>query len=138
MGYSAWGRRIGHDSATKHNTATWFPNYFLTPPNHLFVAKIHSKVIHIKVHIKKDSSDSVTLFVYLLITYWASHAALVVKNSPVNAGDIRDVSVIPGLGGSPGVGNGNPRQYSCLENPMDRGTWQATVHRAAQSWTRLK
>ena len=54
-----------------------------------------------------------------------------VKNPPTNAGD-RDSGLIPVLGGSPGEGNGNPLQYSCLENPMDRGVWQATVHRAAE------
>ena len=59
--------------------------------------------------------------------------ALVVKNLPVNAGDIRDVSSIPGSGRSPGGGHGNPLQYSCLENPMDRGVWLATVHRVAES-----
>ena len=52
---------------------------------------------------------------------------LVVKNLPTNAGDIRDAGLIPGLGRSPGGGNGNLLQYSCLGNPMDRGTWQATV-----------
>ena len=51
-----------------------------------------------------------------------------VKNLPANAGDVRDVGLIPGLGRSPGGGNGNPLQYSCLENPMDRGDWLATVH----------
>ena len=51
-----------------------------------------------------------------------------VKNLPANAGDIRDVGSISGLGRSPGGGNGNPLQYSCLENPMDRGVWLATVH----------
>ena len=51
-----------------------------------------------------------------------------VKNPPANAGDTRDMGLIPGLGGSPGGGNGNPLQYSCLENPMDRGAWQTTVH----------
>ena len=65
---------------------------------------------------------------------WASQVALVVKNPPVNAGDIRDVGPIPGSGRSPGVGNGNQLQYSCLENPMDRGAWQATVHRVTKSW----
>ena len=50
----------------------------------------------------------------------ASQVALVVKNPPANSGDIRDVGLIPGLGGSPGEGNGNPLQYSCLENPMAR------------------
>ena len=54
--------------------------------------------------------------------------ALVVKNSPAGSGDIRDPGSIPGLGRSPGKGNGNPLQDSCLENPMDRGAWQATAH----------
>ena len=52
-------------------------------------------------------------------------------NPPTNAGD-RDSGLIPGLGGSPGEGNDNPLQYSCLENPMDRGVWRAIVHRAAE------
>ena len=60
---------------------------------------------------------------------------LVVKNLPANAGDIRDVSTISGSGRSPGGGHGNTLQYSCLENPMDRGAWQATVHRVANSQT---
>ena len=61
-----------------------------------------------------------------------------VKNPPANAGDIRDMGSIPGLKRSPGVGNGNPLQYSCLENSMDRGAWRAMVHRVAKSQTRLK
>ena len=52
---------------------------------------------------------------------------LVVKNSPVNVGDVGDRGLIPGWRRSPGVGNGNPLQRSCLENPLDRGTWQAIV-----------
>ena len=56
-----------------------------------------------------------------------------VKNLPANAGDKRDTHLIPGLEGSPGEGNGNPIQYSCLENPMDRGVWQDTVHGVANS-----
>ena len=63
---------------------------------------------------------------------------LVVKNAPDNSGYIRDAGVIPGSGKSPGEGNGNPTQYSCLENPMDRGAWWATVHGVAKCWTRLK
>ena len=55
-----------------------------------------------------------------------------VKNLLANAGDIRDAGSIPGSERSPGEGNGNPLQYSYLENPMDRGTWQATVHRFAE------
>ena len=54
--------------------------------------------------------------------------AIVVKNLPASAGDARDVGSIPGSRRSLGVGNGNPLQYSCLENSMDRGTWRATVH----------
>ena len=61
-----------------------------------------------------------------------------VKNPLVNSGDIRDVGSIPGSGKSSGGGHGNPLQYSCLENPMDRGAWRATVHGVAMSQTRLK
>ena len=68
----------------------------------------------------------------------ASQVVLVVKNLPANAGDIRDSGLIPGSGRSPGGGHGNPLQYSCLETPVDRRAWWATVHRVAQSWTRLK
>ena len=68
----------------------------------------------------------------------ASQMALVVKSPPVNAGDIRDVGSISGWGRSPGVENGYPLQYSCLENPMDRGTWWATVHGVIKSWIQLK
>ena len=67
----------------------------------------------------------------------ASQVALAVKNPPANAGDLRDVGSIPGSGRSPGGRHGNPLQYSCLENPMDRGAWRATVHGVAKSRTRL-
>ena len=63
--------------------------------------------------------------------------ALVVKNPPGSAGDIRDTDLIPGLGRSSEGGHGNTLQYSCLENPMDRGTWWATVHRVTKSRTQL-
>ena len=63
---------------------------------------------------------------------------LVVKNPPANAGNIRDVGSIPGSGRSPRGGHGNPLQYSCLENPMDRAFWRATVHGVAQIQTWLK
>ena len=68
----------------------------------------------------------------------ASQRLLVVKNLPANTGDIRDMGLIPGLGRSPGGGHGNPLQDSCLENPMDRGAWWATVYGGAKSQTRLK
>ena len=58
---------------------------------------------------------------------------LVVNNLPANAGDARDTGLIPGLGRSPGAGNGNTFQCTCLENPKDRGAWQATVHRVTKS-----
>ena len=60
------------------------------------------------------------------------------KNLPANAEDVRDASLIAGSGRSPGGGHGLPLQYSCLENPMDRGAWQAAPHRVAHSWTGLK
>ena len=56
---------------------------------------------------------------------------------PGGSGDAEDAGSIPGSGRSPGGGNGNPLQYPCLENPMDRGAWQDIVHEAAESWTRL-
>ena len=60
-----------------------------------------------------------------------------VKNLPANAGDTGDSGSIPGSGRSPERGHGNPLQYSCLENPMDRGAWRATVHGVAESRTQL-
>ena len=56
----------------------------------------------------------------------------VIKNLPANAGDVGDPGLIPGLGRSPVEGNGNLLQYSCLENPMERGAWQSTVHRVTE------
>ena len=61
--------------------------------------------------------------------------ASLVKESVCNAGDARDAGLIPGLESSPGEGNGNPLQYSCLRNPTDSETWRATVHEVAKSWT---
>ena len=63
---------------------------------------------------------------------------LVLKDPPAKAGDVRDVGLIPGSGRSSGGGHGNLLQYSCLENPMDRGAWCSTVHGAAKSQTQLK
>ena len=64
--------------------------------------------------------------------------ALVVKNVPTNAGDVRDVGSIARSRRFPREGHGNPLHYSCLENPTDSGAWQATVHGAPKSWTQLK
>ena len=74
---------------------------------------------------------------YLVSIYtclWGFPGGSEVKASASDAGDL---GLIPGSGRSPGEGNGNPLQYSCLENPMDRGPWWATVHGVAKSWTRL-
>ena len=68
---------------------------------------------------------------------WASQVALVEKNLPAKAADIRDAGLIPGSGRSFGGGNGNSLQFSCLGNPMDRGAWFVTVHGVAKSQTRL-
>ena len=67
----------------------------------------------------------------------ASHVGLMVKNLPAN-GEVRDSDSVPGLGRSPGGGHGNPLQYSCLENHIDKEAWQATVRRVAKNWTQLK
>ena len=68
----------------------------------------------------------------------ASQMARVIKNPPANAGDARDTGSVPGSGRSPGGGHGNPLQYSCLENLMDKGAWRTTVHGVAKSRILLK
>ena len=77
--------------------------------------------------------------VLFLVLHWdplgSSQVVLVVKNLPANVGDARDVGSIPGSGRSPGGGHGNSLQYSCLENPMDRGAWRVTVHGVSESQT---
>ena len=67
--------------------------------------------------------------------YEASQVVPVVKNPPANAGNARDMGLIPGSGRFSGGGHGNPFHYSCSENPMDRGAWWATVYRVTKSWT---
>ena len=74
--------------------------------------------------------------VQLFASNLASQVAQWVKNAP--AGNTGDMGSIPGSGRSSGVGNGNPLQYFCLENPIDRGAWWATVHGVTESWTQLK
>ena len=69
------------------------------------------------------------------MAHGASQVALVVENPPANAGDIRDAGSIPGSGRSPGGGQGNPLQYSCLEDPKDRGAWWAIVRGVAELGT---
>ena len=64
---------------------------------------------------------------------WIRSPTLVVKKPPTNTGDVRDTGSIPGSGRSPGIGNGNPFQYSCLKNSLDRGAWWAVVHEVTES-----
>ena len=79
-----------------------------------------------------------SIFLWMPIIIWASQVVLVVKNPSANAGDVREVDLLLGSGRSPGGGHGNPLQYSCLENLMEGGAWQAKVHRVAKSQTWLK
>ena len=84
--------------------------------------------------------DHVVIYLFIfedLFLFGTSQVAPVVKNPPASAGDARDMSLIPRSGKSPGGGNGTPLLYSCLENSMDRGTWQAIAHGVAKSQTRL-
>ena len=78
------------------------------------------------------------IFLAVLCSLWCFPSVSVVKKLPANAGDFRDMNLIPGSGRSLGQGRGNPLQYSCRENLMDRGTWGATVHGVTKNWTRLK
>ena len=82
----------------------------------------------------ENNGDNINNNSYLLRLLWASLVVQTVKASACNAGD---PDSIPGSGRSPGEGNGNPHQYSCLENSMDGGAWWATVHGVSKSWTQL-
>ena len=73
-----------------------------------------------------------------MIYFWASQVVLVLRNPPANAGDIRNLGSIPELGRPPEGEHGNPLQYSCLENPMERRAWWPTVYCGAKSWTQLR
>ena len=90
---------------------------------------------------QSGTSGPLSFLPWFSFTYawvWASQVVLVVKNPPTDRGDARDAGLIPGLGRSPGGGHGSPLQYSCLENPMNRGAWQTTVYRVAKSnWSNL-
>ena len=86
-------------------------------------------VIIIKVQYREAEVSGIYL------EMWGFPGDSMVKNLPVNIGDVEYLSLIPGSGRSLGEGNGNPLQYSCLENPVDRGAWQATVHGVTKSGT---
>ena len=86
-----------------------------------------------------DKANGVIIFLIVSIkNIKASEVVLVVESMPANAGDIRDMGSVPGSGRFPGGGHGNPLQYSCLENPMDRGAQQVTIHGVTQNRTQLK
>ena len=82
-------------------------------------------------------SNRRNIFIMSYRKKWASQLVLVIKKPPANAGDIRDASLIPRSARSPGGEHDNPLQYSCLENPMDRGAWWATVQGVTKRQTRL-
>ena len=110
----------------------WAAISFTWPLDRNFIYYISRQVLYQLHHLGSP-------FILYNIMQWGLHQlALVVKNLCANAGDMRDTSSIPGSERSPGGGHGNPLQYSCLENPMDRGTWWSTAHRVTKSQTRLK
>ena len=88
-------------------------------------------------HTTFNNQETVT-FKKSIAPPWASQVALQMKNLPDHAGEVRDSGLIPGPGGCPGEEHGNTLQYSCLENPTDRGAWRAAVHWVAKSRARLK
>ena len=86
---------------------------------------------------KSDTTEQLN-WTELIPILWASQVALMIKNLPANARDLRDVGSSPGLGRSPGGGHGSWLQYSCLENSIGRGVWRTTVQEVAKGWTWLR
>ena len=111
-----------------YSTSVYYTIYI--PHTHVWFVSVYMCVC---VCIHTHTRIYIYTYTHIYSIQWASQVAQVVKNPSTNAGDKRDASSIPGLGRSPGVGNGNPLQYSCLENSMDRKGWWATVHGAAES-----
>ena len=135
---------------------------------HLLTSHNSTAVVIITIHFRADGAQSVCLSVCLsiflsihclpstrlsiiylstqhianylagFIHIRASQVMSVVKNLPASAGGVKDTGLILGWESSPGGGHGNPLQYSCLENSVDRGVWWATVYRVVNSWTWLK
>ena len=117
---------------------TWKPNFNL---QNNVQGKTLSHFLHHTLRwllISKGHADEVYALNHQTIWTSCFPGDAPVKNLPANAGDTRDSGVTPGLGRSPGEGNGNQLQCSCLEKSMDRGAWWAAVHRVKKSWTRLK
>ena len=95
--------------------------------------RFHHNVLSLRI-IKSGSS----IFFNVIVVPLGFSGGASGKEPPASAGDTRDLGLITGLGRPPGGGNGNPLQYSCLQNPMDTGAWQATVQRVTKSQTQLK
>ena len=120
VGYSAWGcKRVGCDLATKQQQQA----------NYRVLSRVPCALHQVPVDYQFYKQQCV---------YGTFQVALVVKNLPVNARDIRDMILIPGSRRFPGGGHGDPLKYSCLENLTDRGAQWAMVHRVAKNQTRLK
>ena len=115
-----------HPFPTNRFTSTIFPDSVYIHLYMIFVLSL-SDLLH-----------SQRAFLWPIVSQGASQVALVIKNPPANAGDVRNKGSVPGPGRSPGGQHGNPLQYSCLENPMDRGAWWDTVLSVAKSGTQLK
>ena len=143
---STWESGSGNHSLlhTPHKRRTWYSGQCLVRSLVLIwmVRSLRSRgrneqptfLFDIWVLRRWVSSD----FIFCHTHIWASEVALVVKNRSARAGQVKDVSLSPGLGRSPVGGHDNPLQYSCLENPMDRGALQATVQRVSKSQKWLK
>ena len=111
------------------------PDTLLLPWGHLETMRWSGPILRTLTSLLCDGiiTKQHCFFCSIQTTVRTSQVAPVIKNTPANAGDIRDVGWIPGSGRSPGGGHGNPLQYACLENPMDREAWQVMVHRVSES-----
>ena len=114
VGYSPWGRKESNTTERLHFTS-FMKSQDADYPSHQL-----SRSIPFEAKVVTTEQNSC-----LFVSCSGFPGGSVVKNPPAHAGDL---SSIPGSGRSPGEGNGNPFQYSCLENPMNRGAWRATVH----------
>ena len=129
---------------SNHDTQTWNISYkayvlsaFLCSTLCPLSMVLDSKLVFLPVIWPVSiGKEYIYICICMYLYIWASQVALVVKNPPAHAGAIREMDWIPRSGGS--LEEGNPLQYSCLENPMDRGAWRATVHRVEKSLTQLK
>ena len=136
-----WLLLLGMPPHIPFDNLCWPPNLFIYllffwPPNLICLCCLQSFSITLLFLIPE-----VITFAYLTVKWFSpinSIRVLVVKNPPINERDIRDTSLIPGSGRSPGKGHSNPLQYSCLENPFDRGAWIVVVYRVAEGWTLQK